>query len=235
MAIEYTPQLLIFDLVTQLVIVIATVIMYVKTRELWKLSLQKGLKFLNNAMAFYIVSFGLGLFTTVLDFFSDGIYGTYQITQVGLILSFINMYGGFMGGLYLAYSLMWRYFEKDRIKRSHPWRVVTLNIIVGIFLVGDLFLMIKFNLAVPYLFMVTVILALVYAISANCVRCSKMDISTQNINPFLSLVGLGLGVYIVFLLESLLVGFLFNVHYYSMGLAVVFTVAFLYNILKLSK
>ena len=55
------------------------------------------------------------------------------------------------------------------------------------------------------------------------------------INPFLSLVGLGLGVYIVTLIIGIFEPILFTVHYYAWFLALVFTLTFLYHVLKLAK
>ena len=55
--ILYTPQLLIFDTIVHLTIVTAIVIMYWKTRELYSLSFQKGIKYLNNAMLCYLIGF----------------------------------------------------------------------------------------------------------------------------------------------------------------------------------
>jgi len=235
MAIPYTTELFIFDTLTQFVIVIATIIMYVKTRELWQLSLQKGIKYLNNAMLYYIISFGIRYTMSVLDFAADQTYGTFQSSTWGLILSVFNIYGAFMGGLYLAYSLVWRKFEKDRIKRFHPLRLTIINIIVILLIAVDMYLIVANKQNIPFIFFGVVIGGLIYAITANCIRCSKRDIKITNINPFLSLVGLGLGVYIVIFFENLFVRQFFPIHYYASGLGVVFSIAFLYNILKIAK
>lgn len=232
--VEYTLQLFIFDLVTQLIILIAIVIMYVKTRELYSLSLQKGIKYLNNAMLFYFIGFFARLITTSLDF-SDGVYRSFETTLVGLGLVSINIYASLLGGLFLAYCLVWRLFEKDQFKSKYLWRksvlYVSALIIVGI----DIYLIAFCKVKIPYLFYAGAIGALLFAIISSTKRCCKLHKPAEGLNPFISLVGLGLGVYIATLIENLLYNFLFTIHYYAAGIYVVFTLAFLYNVLKLSR
>ena len=231
--VEYTLQLFIFDLVTQLIILIAIVIMYVKTRELYSLSLQKGIKYLNNAMLFYFIGFFARLITTSLDF-SDGVYRSFETTLVGLGLVSINIYASLLGGLFLAYCLVWRLFEKEQFKGKNL-HVIVLYVFALAMVTIDMYLMIMYNAKIPYLFYISAIGALLFAIISNTVRCCKLHKQTKGLNPFLSLVGLGLGVYIATLIENLLYNFLFTIHYYAAGIYVVFSLAFLYNVLKLSK
>jgi len=99
----------------------------------------------------------------------------------------------------------------------------------------DMFLMVKHGANTPYFFFGIVIAWILYAVITNCKLCKNFGRTCGDINPFLSLVALGLGVYIVFLIENLLDTFLFTIHYYMWGLAVIFTLAFLYNVMKIIK
>lgn len=232
--VEYTPQLFTFDVVTQLIILISIIIMYIKTRELYSLSLQKGIKYLNNAMLFYFIGFSARLITTLLDFFSDGVYRSFEATVYGLGLVYINIYTSLLGGFFLAYCLVWRLFEKEQFKGKNL-HVIVLYVFALAMVTIDMYLMIMYNAKIPYLFYISAIGALLFAIISNTVRCCKLHKQTKGLNPFLSLVGLGLGVYIATLIENLLYNFLFTIHYYAAGIYVVFSLAFLYNVLKLSK
>jgi hypothetical protein len=208
--------------------------MYVKTRELYQLSLQKGIKYLNNAMIFYFIGFAALFIKTILDFTSDGMYGTFQSTSFGLILVFLNIFGALLGGYFLAYCLVWRNLE-GHIKYRNIMKKLVLYVIALFVVAIDMCLIVFQNMSIPILFYVTVIGALLFAIVSNHKRCCKMHIKTKDPNPFLSFVGLALGIYIFTLIENLFVRYLFTIHYYMWGLHIVFTLAFLYHIIKLSK
>ena len=75
----------------------------------------------------------------------------------------------------------------------------------------------------------------VHELAEREVGQENADKKKMDINPFLSLVGLGLGVYVAILIETLVAPYLFTVHYYMQMLVVVFTLAFMYNIIKLTK
>jgi hypothetical protein len=219
MAIEYTLQLFGFDVVAQVFILVAIMMMYLRTKELSSLSLQKGIKYLNYAMLSYLLSFTFRFVSTIYDFFLDNMFGTYTKTIYGLVFSLFNIYGALLGGFFLAYCLVWRRFEKDQIMKCSIGRVVSLYLISLMIVIADIHFMLIGYFITAYFFYISVFTMLLYAIiTSHKVVGGKIT----SINPFLSLVGLGLGVYAVTLIENLLVNFLFTVHYYSLALSAIF-------------
>ena len=213
----------IFDNIVHIAIIIITTLLYIKTKELYSLSLQKGIKYLNIAMLFLLFNIVVKYIITLLDFILKGAFIT---SPAGLVFSFLNMYVAAMGGFYLAYCLVWRRFEK----KNHT---IIFNLAAIIIPIIDLYLIVQHNFITAYLFFTMMITVLLYAIISNY----KLYIGriSKDINPFLSLVGLGLSVYVVNFIEALLIGFLFTIHFYAWGLATVFSLALLYNVIKITK
>jgi hypothetical protein len=233
--ILYTPQLFIFDVIVQTVILISILIMFVKTRELYNLSMQKGIKYLNNAMLFFLIGFLIRISTVFINFFKYGFVDAFEKSLLGLIFTFFNLYTSFLGGLFLAYCIIWRHFERDHFTHSKHGKFFMLNFFTFIIVIIDLLMMVFLRLKTPILFFSLIILILILAISMNCKHCKHKHIGGKNINPFISLVGLGLGVYLVLLIENLIYPFFFTIHYYTWGLSAVFTLAFLYHVMRVSK
>jgi len=231
----FTPQLFIFDTITQLFITIACIVLFVRTRELYNLSLQKGLKYFSTAMVFYIISFSIRYTSTVFDFIIDLTYGTFEQSIIGISLSALNIFAAIMGALYLALSLMWRMIEKDQIKKSHFAKILGMYIFAALIVIVDMFLVIKYSLSTPYIFFGVTIAVLLYAILANHQCCKKLHMRTSDPNPFMSIMGLSLGVYVIFLIESILDPILFTIHYYVWGIAVVLVMAVVYHVVRLVK
>ncbi|MBT7296401.1 hypothetical protein HN836_01975 [Candidatus Woesearchaeota archaeon] len=233
--IIYTPQLFIFDAIVQLIILISIIIMFVKTRELYNLSMQKGIKFLNNSMLFFLIGFTARFIVTLINFFKFGYVDSFEQTLFGLIFLFINIYASFMGGLYLAYCLVWRQFEKDRFNRSKFKNLILINFFALTVVAIDLYLITVVGFHTPYLFFIIIICILIFAIVMNCHHCSCCKMGGKNLNPFISLAGLGLGVYIATLIENLIFKYFYTIHYYMWGIIVVFILAFLYHVTRVSK
>jgi hypothetical protein len=230
--IIYTPQLFIFDTLTWGVIVVATILMYLRTRELYSLSLQKGVKYFSNAMLFYIISFGIRYVTIAINFIREGRYGAFEQTVPGLILVLANIYMATLGGFYMGYSLVWRKFEIDRFKRFHLKKVFALYMFAFLIVAADVYLIYKYKFITAFIFFGTVILFLFWAIISNYTRCCG-DSKSKDINPFLALVGLSLGVYIFLFIEALLINTFFTIHYYTTLINTIFAVTILYHIYKI--
>jgi hypothetical protein len=229
--VEFTTQQFIFDNITQLTIIVAIVVMYLRTRELYSLSLQKGIKYLNNAMFFYFFNIGGKYVVTLFDFFTDRTYGTFEQSTAGLVLSMVSMFAAAMGGFFLAYCLVWRRFEKEDMglhSRKALWLYLAAAVIVAI----DIYLIVNRSFLAPFLFFGTMVAVLSYAIISNYIQCCKQRRGSKDLNPFLALAGMGLGVYIVLFIETLVRPFLFTIHFYAMGLATMFSLAFLYQVVK---
>jgi len=96
----------------------------------------------------------------------------------------------------------------------------------------DIFLIVNYNFRTAFLFYGVVFTMLILAIFISCRHC-HIRARSRDLNPFISLVGLGLGVYIVILIENLLQPFFFTIHYYVWGVATVLCLTFLYHVTKL--
>jgi len=229
--VEFTLQLFIFDFVTILAMSIATIYIYMRTRALYSLSLQKGIKYFSTAMLFYIIMNFLLLSKTLLDFFIDHTYLSFEKSIMGLILTFLGIFTAFMGGFYLAYSIIWRKFEKDRIKRFHFGRKLVFYLLAFLILAVDFYLVIVGIFLIPFLFYGLIIAILLYAIIPNYLKCYRQK--NADINPFLSLVGIGFGVYILALIENLVLPYLFTIHFYVQVIRLVFVMTFVYFVARI--
>jgi len=229
--IPFTPQLFIFDSITMIAIIVLCIMLHLKFRMLYDLSLHKGIKFLSNAMLFYIGSFGVMYIRVIYDYLQGGMYNSSLLTLPGLMLMFLNLYFAALGGFYLAYSLMWRRHEKDRIMRFHLKKVLFLNLVMITVIVADVYLAVAYGVTTPYLFFGVMISLLSYAIMSNCMHGS----CKRELNPFVALVSMGLGVYLLFLVENLLDQVFFTVHYYVFALATIITLTFFYYVNKVLK
>jgi hypothetical protein len=165
-----------------------------------------------------------------LDYAADGIFGNYNTTVIGLGLTFLNLLTSLLGGFFLAYSLIWRHLEKP-MRRKNMSKMLFLYVLALTVVITDMYLIIIYNFKTPFVFFSAAIIVLLLAFYLN----NKYHKHSKDINPFLSLVGLGLGVYIVLFIENLIIERLFTVHYYAMGIAAIFTVAFLYHVIRLSR
>jgi len=214
-----------FDIIHNTVVILVAFLVYRKTRELYKLSMQRGIYYFSNAMVFFMISYVFRYIGIVSNYLTQGAFFT---TSLGLTVNFFNIYGGAVGGFYLAYSLVWRKFEG---KGSHLSIAIFLLVIGFTISLVDTYLLIAYGITQMYFFFITVILALLLAIISNCRRCVKF----KDMGPFLSLVGLGLGVFVVIFIENLLLPFLYTIHFYSSAITMVFALAFLYNVVKITK
>jgi hypothetical protein len=232
MAYEFTTQLLTFDIIWQGIVLMAIVLMLNRTRELYSLSMQKGLRYLNYALVFYLVSFGVRFLWMLIDYFGDGMYGTFKFSTLGIILIAVNMYAATMGGFYLAFCLVWRNFEKPLITGEHKRQAVVMYIAALLIVSLDIWLILNGSTRVPFIFFAAVIGALLYAIVANHKLCCRRGSQSKDMNPFISLVAMGMGVYIAFFIEDLVFPYLFTIHFYMSGLVTIFTLTFMYHVLK---
>ena len=223
-----TLETFIFDLIYNTIIIVSTIIIFKKTREIYNLSLQRGILYFSNAMIFYVITYVLKYIFIISMYVSKGAFFS---TLAGLILNLLIMFGFALGGFYLAYSLVWRKFEEKR-KITHFSVLMSMLIIGLIISLADTYLFIAHKLTQAYVFHGTVIIVLLLATISNCKRCG---IAGKEMTPFLSLVGISLGVYVVSFIETLLFPFLYTIHFYAGAVYMVFFLAFLYNVIKITK
>ncbi|MCF7861036.1 hypothetical protein K9M79_02230 [Candidatus Woesearchaeota archaeon] len=150
---------------------------------------------------------------------------------IKIVLSIITLYTAIVGGVYISYSLVWRRFEKDRIKQPHPIKRAILYIAAAILSAMNILLMTVFGFTSPlllYLVMIPIIMsAIVYNVKHR--KAKKM------FDPFLSYVVLALGIYLLFFIESLVISYLQIIHYYIWGIITVFFKAVSHNVYRLTR
>jgi len=200
-----------FVLLANIIIVISCYTVYRRTRQLYNLSMQKGLLYFSNAFLVYILSFSARLAYLLLEDFYP---------QAGLIfvMRAISLLGGALGGFYLAYSLVWRRFEKDQFHHKSHVIIIWLAILVT---TADLFLAIGFGARTAYVLFLTMIVVLLTVLTLKKGRSR---------NPYVSSVGLGFAVYISLFLADLFSPILGTIEYYVWGLVTIFFVAVAHNV-----
>lgn len=231
-----TSRHIIFDTIVVFAIIVSCFLVYTRTRELSKLSLQKGIKYYSTAFLFFILCFSLMYVDRLLNYFFQEFYRSALL--ISAAFGFFILYTGAIGGFYLAYSLMWRRFETDRIKRLHPYKITLLHITAAMIALADLYLIIRFNLANQYVFfsiMITVML-IATVISQSEHKKARTRGHPPDVNTaFLSSIGLAFGVYVGFFIENIIFSFLPTIHFYIWGIVMMFFVAVAYNVVSLAK
>lgn len=224
-----TPQFFIFQTITSLIIIISCLSVYLKTREFFNLSYQKGIKYYNNAFLAYTITFITMYLSFLLDFFYKGIFHV----SLFYLLDFIMLYTGAVGGFYLAYSMMWRKFEADRIKRKHPLRILGFNLIAFFIAVFETYLDMTNRSSTAFVFFFMMIILLSTAIIINYIL--NLEEKRKFNDYFLSTMVLALGTYIAFFIGTLAKDIIPTTHYYVWGLVTVFFHAVAHNVSKITK
>lgn len=108
---EITPINFWVGLISSLIIIISCGIIYFKTRDLYKLTSYKGIKYFNNAFLFFGISIFSGLIVRIIVAFLKTNTLLYSSNFGPPFISFwilISVYAGLMAGSYLIYSLIWK-------------------------------------------------------------------------------------------------------------------------------
>jgi hypothetical protein len=109
------------DVVGAAVIVLASLFIFFRTRELYELSSHPGIKYFRYAFLFFGISFFMQLLRPLFHFFE---FGRFSLRWHTL---FIVVYVGTMAVLCLLYSVVWR-----RVRLQHPFLVLTaLSLLVA--------------------------------------------------------------------------------------------------------
>jgi len=213
--------LIVFQTITSLTIIISCLAIYLRTRELFELSLQKGLRYFSRAFLWFAVSFTARYINAILLYLD--IYNSWN-----LLIGGISIWGGAAGGFYLAYSLVWRHFEHDRIKRSHPWRNMVIVGLALLIAVIEISLILIFNVRTQYVLFCVMLVLLSYALFRSCKNtCLKRK------DPFTSSVGLGFIVYLAIPVGDIFSPILPTVFYYVWGVVTIFFVAVAHNVSRI--
>ena len=218
-----TAQYFVFETITSLIIIFSCFFVWNKTRELFTLSLQKGIKYFSNAFFVYMLAFLIKYIDSILNTFFG--YGS-------VFIGYSSMFFGALGGFYLAYSLVWRHFEPDRIKRPHVGRDALFAIFALAITLVEAYLFINFGSSVPYIFYILMVGIIFSAIIVNS-RDHKE--SRKVCDPFIASVVLSLGIYVALFIESLVFSHFPYVYYYAWGIIAVFAHAVQHNVARETK
>ncbi len=112
------------ELIYSFVIIFCSLMIYYSTKEMYKLSSYKGIKYFRQAFLFFAVAYFFRYFIKVLLMFF-GISGILEISPrfIGWISLFVFLYSSSMAVFYLLYSIMWKKWN------SHKMNIYLFNIL----------------------------------------------------------------------------------------------------------
>jgi hypothetical protein len=123
----YIPTLgnpILIETIYMLIVLIACIIIYVRTRELAELSNYKGIHYFRTAFLFFAIAFAIRYIMMLLAI-TELTTGPY----IGLLLSVLLYYMLSMAGFYLLYSLVWKHAKEMLSMHSDVFFIVALHII----------------------------------------------------------------------------------------------------------
>jgi len=214
-------QMFIFQSITKIAIIVSCIIVFGRTKRLFDISLQKGLKYFSNAFFAFSFAFMANYAVSIKQFAAPD-----SLPWLLPILFVITVFGVAIGGFYLAYSLVWRRFEKDRMKKPHPARRAGIYIAALAIALIELWLLLQYETRSRYLLYGIMIPLLGTTMIYSCMRKCR----TKKIDPFLSSVSLGLVVYLALFIGDVFTPILSTVFFYVWGIVTVFFVAVAHNV-----
>ena len=111
------------ELIYSLIVVLSCFLIYFKTKEMYKLTSYKGIKYFRNTFLFfgitYFVRFFLHLIRTLMV---DRIFGIFEIAF------FVMIYSSSMALIYLIYSLFWKKLAKYPYIKTSLFHIASLII-----------------------------------------------------------------------------------------------------------
>ena len=114
----FTGPEFILESLYSLIVIISCLIIYFKTKEIYKLSSHKGIGIFRNAFLFFGIAFFSRYFLRFITLISD-----YQIDRIIFGLGFFFfVYFGTMAALLLIYSVLWKRF-KELKKQTKTYRI----------------------------------------------------------------------------------------------------------------
>jgi hypothetical protein len=121
---EFFLQGIGIDLIYSFVIIVASLMIYYSTKEMYELSSYKGIKYFRYAFLFFAIAYFFKSFIKILLVY----FGVSRIIDInpgiiGLITLFVFMYFSCLAVFYLVYSLMWKKLNGD------PWIILSLHLL----------------------------------------------------------------------------------------------------------
>ena len=110
------------DLISSLIIVVASFFIYFWTKELYQLSGHKGIKYFRYAFLFFGLSFLMQFARPILEWFTE-----LSRSEIRTTVTFLIVYTGSMAVLCLLYSVLWKKLKKYA---NHDFLVVNVCAVV---------------------------------------------------------------------------------------------------------
>jgi len=202
------------------IIVLISSMIHYHSRKMYLMSQYRGIKYFSNAFLFFALSFGGRYFLVLMERFFPAILSN---LFVFIPLLFFIVYCASAGGFYLAYSLVWKYIEKGRLK-DHKINVLFITIFA--LLIATLETLFRITGISEDLFLVTTVQSIVLLFALISHYTHKKFEAKKDTEPYLLFVSANFFlIYFIFFL-----GELFDVIFPLIGLIIMAIVAFLFII-----
>ncbi len=116
------------ELFYSLIIILSSLFIYLKTKELYDLTQHQGIKYFRNSFLLFGLAFFSRFIIRIMNFLSDDPLGR-GFHQFGL---FIFIYAGIAAGLLLIYSIVWKNIKNSKEKEPY---IHIISLIISAFIV----------------------------------------------------------------------------------------------------
>jgi len=119
------------EVVYAFVIIICSLMVYISTRELYRLTSHKGIRYFRMAFLFFAIAYFVrSIIKFIIINFNLRAVMDFHIRSIGPITLFFFMYFSSMAIFYLLYSVKWRDFKDKMIYLFHGISVVIAGVIL---------------------------------------------------------------------------------------------------------
>ncbi len=116
------------EIIYSFVIIAISLIIYIGTKELYKLSSHKGIKYFRLSFLFFAVSFFFRYFVKLFSFFDFSAIFSQRLFVS--LFGFISLYASAIAVFYLVYSVMWKKWNEESLLVIHFLVAITALIAV---------------------------------------------------------------------------------------------------------
>jgi len=132
------------EIIYSFVIIICSLMIYFRTKDLYKLSSHKGIKYFRQSFLFFALAYFFRSFIKLILFYFDAGEIRTLLPIFGNITFFVFMYFSSMAIFYLIYSVMWKKWESNSI--VYLFHLVAFAIAITIILFRNPFIYFLINL-----------------------------------------------------------------------------------------
>ena len=136
------------EIVYSFVIIVCSLMIYFGTKELYKLSSHKGIKYFRQSFLFFALAYFFRSFIKIILFYFDAGEIRALLPIFGNITLFIFMYFSSMAIFYLIYSVMWKKWKSKSIVYLFHFVALVIAIIIILFKNPFIYLLINLLLFV---------------------------------------------------------------------------------------